>query len=1004
MKKYDSASVQKLMSRRPHRSNFSAPDSSSAAVSYQLTTTVAAHRSGELAALVGDLPGFDIGKVDGAIFSVSHSQEWTAVKPQSAALLSANWSFVRDPGGLQTWCDHSSRQYIELDKDQVIDEPPARTIEASIDWLGEASIEGHASRIARIRITKPHVLSLKVWVTADADLQPFAALAMQRMVGCPMHRGSSDLQALVKGKLGFPLRTEIYSAAFGTADAPLVTHTVGAIGIQTAKAEDYRVPERYTDMRGASAASQSSRHSHSVNLRKARGNSRKRASTQASRAANPAAPVAKDSGFVGVTSGVKIPQCLPSTLGAQIAVEVEQLLMDDIKFLGNAVLSRLNEFDGQNGSVVIDWLAQWAASPAVAGGDDGLYCLLRDPADLTANPPVLGGQGLLDAYAERRVRAAMLDGSILSLGLILPGALQLAITNALASSPAQPFDSLDPTSQAQLRELFLMQLIGSFSVNFPTSTPTSTVFHGLVNVKLEDLEFKVDLRNTSPITALDLGDNLIHLQIELPYVYGNANVLRWPTGLYWAVLGVDGLGCLFFPFLCSLLPLIVAVGLFLITDYANFTVRISNLLIDADISFQPDAAMVLRPQVALQLDGDVDVAYIGIIPDGVDQILSLIYSIILDHIDYVKNLLQSQIQSALNRLLTNTLNLSWPPQFGPVPLSALQSETDGVQQEYLYLETALDAGLVGVSAPFITQVASDVEDTLLGGRLQSTYDANGHPMFRAYGGVVLSQNIINYYVNTMWRSGSFDYQLTDAQIADVVTTLQPLVDLTGQTLEIHLWPAVTPRTVFTPSGQLTNGAYACTYFDDVRLCIASLDSAGAESSVVELRFAAKAFTQFGFGAVNSSVTPPTLDITRVNATFADLYFDLSRLHISLIDAEVQDVVQTGTLFSAMQLASLPQLQSTMLLTLQYALNSRDDSVVPVDPANPGVQHYVIPGGTVDFHFNVSRGNVYYWFGISGTPVTVLNATDYGILSVFPGGPLEIDQISCNIGAALRQFV
>jgi hypothetical protein len=834
---------------------------------------------------------------------------------------------------------------------------------------------------------------LRIWFVDDAEVKPFARAVFQRLVGCPDRWGKSGLDVSKLEELGLPVRVEAYSSAGGNANEPLVVSTVTDWKVGHANSKDFEVPGNYRDLRQMGGETGKS---GAKGLLAGKGRiSETRPGYADSDRGQTKQESSEEGGEVAARSagGIRIPQCLPSTFAAQIAVETDQLLYDDLRFIINNVFARLSSFSGSGGTLHVDWLTQWANSPAVAHGDDGLFCLMRDPMDLSQNPPHLGGSGLLDKFVESRARAAMLDGSITSIGLTMPPALLAEVNTALAQPPNQRFDSMSPTAQAQVRELYLTQLLGQFTVTYPTSTPSTTAFHGLINVLLSDIEFTLNINNTQPMTSLDVGNNLIRMHLALPSVSGSANIARWPTNLYWAVLGATGLACIFLPFLCVL------------SDYANVSVEIDNFTVDAAMSFQPDANQILRPQADLQLDGDVSVWYMSYIPTGLHQLASFVYSLVGSHTDFVINLLESQLQSSINNLLVSTLNLSFPPQFGPVPITGISNSTDGSPDDYLYLQAGLNAALTGISGPYITQVASDVETPLLAGRLQSTNDASGHPMTRAYGGFAVSQNLINYYINSIWRTGAFNYNLSVAEAKKIAQHMPQPFDPGQAMLQVHLWPAVTPRTVLTPFGDYKQNTYAATFFDDVRLCLSLVDKAGASlGSTLELQFAAEAYTQIGLGAVNMSANPPKLDITRANTTFLDLYFDLTRLRVHLIHPEVQGLQTTGPFFSSLTVANLPELQTVMRLALGFALKTRDDRFIPSPAGDPTLQQYAVPSATVDFHLKPNRGNIYAWFGITGIPQTVTIAghtnTYYGLLAFFPNGQFDISTMNCVLGKIL----
>ena len=779
--------------------------------------------------MVGELPGFDLDHTEPTHFSVTHSNHWTSTHLADSGMAGRNATYIEDPDGGFAYADHTDKLFFQADKEQVIPLAPPVQLRGTIHIEPGSPIEGRETKVATVQISTPAVVRLRIWFAEDANLKPFAGAVLARLVGCPDRLSKSGLEIAKLEELGLPLRVESYSAMAGHANEPLVVSTITDLKLGHATRKDFEVPREYHDLRDTKGLSEKV-GPRGFQAGRGRISDTRSGYSDYERAATNSAPSDRQAAVAASSVGIRIPQCLPSTFAAQIAMDTDQIFYDDLRFILNNVFSRLSSFSGSGGTLNVDWLNQWANSPAVALGNDGLYCLMRDPMDLSQNPPYLGGNGLLDKLAENKARAAMVDGSITSLGLSMPPALLSQVIAALGQAPNQRFDSMTPVAQAELRELYLTQLIGQFTVTYPTSTPSTTTFYGLINIQLSDIEFTLNINNSQPIASLDVDNNAIRMHLALPSVSGNANVARWPTGLYWAVLAATGLACFFLPILCILLPFVAAVGAFLLSDYAYVSVEIDNFTADSTISFQPDVNQVLRPQAAFHLDGDVSVWYISYIPTGLNQLASFVYGLVGSHTNLVINAIESQLQGSINKLLTGTMNLSFPPQFGPVPIIGIGSSTDGAPDDYLYLQAGLNAAIVGVSAPYITQVASDVETPLIAGRLQSTYDANGHPMTRGYGGFVVSQNLINYYINAIWRNGAFNYALSPAEINTVALSMPEPLHLGQAMLQVHLWPAVTPRTVLTPFGDYKHNTYATTFFDDVRLSLSLVDQTGLLSA------------------------------------------------------------------------------------------------------------------------------------------------------------------------------
>ena len=97
------------------------------------------------------------------------------------------------------------------------------------------------------------------------------------------------------------------------------------------------------------------------------------------------------------------------------------------------------------------------------------------------------------------------------------------------------------------------------------------------------------------------------------------------------------------------------VGLFLLLDFAFVSIDLSNIMLNGQIRFTPNAGNVLQPDVTLQLDADITVFYASVVPTGIHQILSLIYSIVGSSTNLVISQIESQLQSKLNEFLRQDL-------------------------------------------------------------------------------------------------------------------------------------------------------------------------------------------------------------------------------------------------------------------------------------------------------------------------------------------------------------
>jgi hypothetical protein len=687
-----------------------------------------------------------------------------------------------------------------------------------------------------------------------------------------------------------------------------------------------------------------------------------------------------------------------------VSLAVEQQFLDDVRFLSNEVLRRLNKFEGSGGKITIDWLNQWrqeAQPDPNTAATDGLWCLLIGQSSA---PP---GGGLLRRLATRQARRAMADGTIGGQVPLSPGLLNQVVTALGTQPPEARFDKLPPAAQRELRDLYLEERIGKLNLTYTPGTSPQKAFHDLLMIQLSELEFSVTLGRQRSLTVLDATDaGEIFLHLDLPHVRGTANIGRWPTGLYFLALGAAGLMCAFVPFLCSIGTLIALAGLFLLSDFAYVRVKLDKMRLDATIKFIPDANNVLRPDVSLALDADINTFYASYIPTGLHQLIGFVYSLVGSHTNFVLGELEAQLETSLNKLFEETLALRFPPSFGPVPLKGLASATSGRLRDHLYLETRLDAGASSLSPPYITQVDPDVRPKLLDKRTTATFD-------RRYAGFVISQNFINQFINSRWREGAFNFEYGGGELDTLVTKLA--IALSGQRpqghLHAHLWPAVSPRTVLTPTAQADNGPYATTFFDDLRLCLSVVDSPlrmmRAPGTVVEIQFAAQAFTQIGFGGLDPATQ--ALDLGRFADGFMDLYFDLEGLGVRLIHPETYGLTVIGGGYAGFDPAVLPALEPALEFAARTALASRSDKAIPVDPANRFIHRYPIPGATLDVHMYAQRGNIYGWLGLTGDssriPEGLRAVHAKGSLEIFPGGSLDLtqDRLTCLVATAILEF-
>lgn len=1015
------------------------PKSVELGLAYQLSLRPDAAQEHALAALLSDVPILDARHSGETSLAVFHWEGFTRIETLTPGVYGREFVLLLQPGGGMAYLDPADRLVFQADREQVLPVRHPRVTGARLRVEPGGEVDGRPTRMAVLDIPGPPALRYRLWCVADERLSPHARSVLCTLLGCADILSECGLPMDALLALGLPVRSEVVLLDRGGDDAPLMVGEVSHLELRRPADGELEIPAGYDDLRDSERlAGRLGPEGYATppvrlsSLRPGRSDAERRSGQLRTRGgrlplgwavpptglgpawipgpgpgAGPTPGGPGGPGEPGVpapgheTDRFRIPQCLPATFASLVSLVTEQQLLDDLRFLVNRVARRLDTFKGSGGTFLIDWLDQWAATSEVANGKDGLFCILRKA------PGSAFSLGVLDRLARRQVRAALADGTIGSQVPMPPGLL-LEVVDVIGSKPpAERWDALNPASRDQLRELYLQERLGKIRLKYKSSTSPSKTFFDLMNIQLSDLEFQLEIRRTDPLRHLDADKGVLKLRIELPYLRANAEIGRWPTGEYFALLGVSAVGCFLMPLLCLISGPLATVGMFLLSDYAYARVKLDKAALDATIKFVPDTAGVLRPFAdPVAFDADVAVHYMSYVPTGLHQLASFVYMLVGNHTDLVIDEIESQLKDKLEELFEDTLALRFPPSFGPVPLSGISSKTDGALRDFLYLEAGLNAGAGSGSPPYITQVDPGAQQRLLDLRGRFSFD-------RRYAGFVISQNFLNHFVNVRWKEGAFNHHLGGPErkkIAELLAAVlgQPL----DVPLDVHLWPAVSPRTVLTPrlhaatlvplvspAGTSVPGPYATTFFDDLRLCVGAAGQDGG--SQLEIQFAGQAFTQVGFGGLDPETRE--LDLGRFMDGFMDLFFDLARLGVRLIHPEVQGIASRGPVFAALKPSHLAALAPALTSALASALWSRRDTVIPTAPGNPFFHRYDLPGATLDVHLEPFRGNLYGWLGLSGIsvlPPAEGQPPDKGLIEIFPGGRRDLDTLDCYNGKLL----
>lgn len=984
----------------------------------------------------------DMGAASRSALSVIHSPLATRVEIQGKSAFGSECVFIKDDKQGMLFLDKESKTYVHIPTELSINSYYKEKFRGRVTVDDE-----HGRTVARVTIDAPYRIKYELTLDTNERYRPFAEKVACSVIGCADKFQAAGLDLSAISSRGIPVSGKTFIAQGKGDFRPITSFELQDIRLEHANPELFAVPHDYKDLRHR----QSDHAEKHTSLFPARKLSDLRQNTM--RPAGSANPVATDNicvacdtapGYtsyanssddtVGQTSSALtlsqnergMPRCFSDeTYGSLIANLVDQKLLDDVKYLVNGVSRRLSGFSGSGGTIPIDWMTQFKAFADALGDSDeggGLYVMLHDEDAIDAGHPQK--LGLLDKLAAVNLANLLASGDNLA-SLSLDPALQAAVNAVLANAAiaaADKFSNLTGAQQGQLIDAYVFNGIGTLNLTYPTSTGTQQIFHNLLNVRLDDIAFDVDINNTSIVDTLAFDGSGIHLVIKLPDASGQAFMTRWPSDTYWAALAISGIACLFLPFLCSLAVFVAAVGVFLLTDLAFLAVQLSNIEVDANITLTPNAQNVLQPSVTLQLDADVNVTYTSVIPTGIHQILSLIYSIIGTHTSLVIDTIEPQLQDALNGLLRDDLHITYPPAFGPLTLAGVANSTEFVANDRGYVEQGLDAGIYNLINPYITQIDGTVKDELLTLRdeFKATFTdpvtkfgevgllgwagTDFTNVARYYLGTVLSQNFINQYVYTIWLNGDFTYQFAGTELAELYSLLQQVypalaaIPFEKMKIDAKLWPAVPPRTIFTPKPASEGRYYATTFFDDVRLCIAlGVDPAttGVPTNL-EFIFATQVFTEIGFGGLNT--TTNQLDLLKIADRAFDVYFDLSGLGVEVIVPETQRFVQPGMTPSVSfdySILDNARLQDLFTKAMLFSLAKRNKDAIPRGASDSQyTQRYPLGNDAVTAVFVLVpfQGNLYISHGLSG-PATAIYE-----------GALDIDKLDKTTARLILLFI
>lgn len=938
---------------------------------------------------------------------IAHSSRATRIESLGKGVFGEGFCYINDEKQGLIYLDKKDKTFLYLPTGSIREFSFREKFKVRV--LEVNTLENNRKRIS-LQFSSP--LKVKYVLTTDANkkYQEFSRQAWSTILGCPDCFSRAGFNHSEYWQHGIPVEIEIFSYEPGEPTTRISHVVVKKIKVHENEPGLFSIPKDYKDLREVKKPEKGYTVGKPFRFSSMRNNYKTKQHNNA---------MAKNIGVsrqpLTEKDDLNFPNCFPSTYGSLISNTVDQTLLNDIRFIFNGITKRLSGFNGSNGILDIDWLNQFQnhALSLSGGAGSGLFHLLRDNVN---------GQGLLDKLSLAEVRKMLVAGDVSD--LTLPAALTAKIAAIAANTsilPEDRFNNLTSLEQRDLREAFLSQKLATIHLNYPSSTPTRSIFHNLLNVRLDNIDFDIRINNQELMPLLQFDGDHTHLHLSLPDARGTAWMTRWPSTTYWAVLAGTSLACFIFPPSCPLLAFTIAVGLFLALDFAFVLINLSNIEIDARITFTPDVATnVLRPSTDLELDADVFVFYGSVIPTGVHQIVSIIIDIVANMTDIVINQIESQAEIILNRFLRTTLSLSYPPNFGPVPLTALFNTQEYNSDNYFYIETSLSTLGSDVSCPYITQVDSEIQDKSIAIRddfksrfrdpvaVYNTAPINQSllrfvamdftDVARYYMGTVISQNFLNHYIHSLWRALQFNYEFPRKEadaLLGIILKFAPEFDFCSGQATISLWPAVSPRTLLTPKPASEGDYYATTFFDDVRLCIKfPCYEEKKKLQGVEFQFAAQVFTEIGFGSVDHG--KGKLDILKITDRFLDIFFDTQAIRIRIIHPEIQSFTTNQmSIGSTTDYSALSSLQILFQAAMKFALASRDSKVIPRGSADTKmIQRYELgsPAYMLVMELTPYRGNIYISKGISAPGTAMLE------------GVLNIDTIDEVTATIIRSFI
>ena len=614
-------------------------------------------------------------------------------------------------GGI--YVDLTDRTYLHFSPRQLPGKLPDAARRMQPDWAVTTS-KGAVLLSAR----GPVALDVEIAVAGEAPPATVRAVIAACLPDVA-RLGTIGLPLAALEEAGMPRAITVWQVdRHGKRAGRLATHELAEIETGPIPPDTFRIPEGFRNLRRRRDAAAKFHPIHRGKYQPMR--PRQPATQPAARAramaAAPAMMQFAPFGSVDLPSRPavepELPSCLPSTLKASCAYEIQQSLVDTVGYFLDLIAQRMDTVAGahvgdrSDVKLTIDWLNQVQRFSDRTPQGDGLFCLLREapPAD----DPTGGGNGLLDRLAVTMATNLLAASNPLPLGgtadpiALLPDVTdditQVAGDHSIA--PEDRFKNLTPDSRAAVREAVLAKRIAivdyTFNGSFGTSAWPDKNFD-LVWVRQRLDRIAITFSDLSMVQKLQItvdDDGLPHIDFKLSVAHIDATIHmeRWPGLWFWllapetllaagiivgvaaaavagaiiaTLMGLGPLGLLILMGMLEAAPLaaigeiaggllLLAAVTYLVWDVTDVHLQIADAVLTSSVA----PALAINPEEivleadAAKLDGTITVSVNSEIPSGIHQLFDWIVNLAIGGFD---RQVRDQIETALRNGITGAL-------------------------------------------------------------------------------------------------------------------------------------------------------------------------------------------------------------------------------------------------------------------------------------------------------------------------------------------------------------